>query len=92
MGQLQVAHKLASLLSPESGSVIFGSHRGEKEKGWQRSRTRGAELKIFCHSPVSFKEMWEKEVFGGEARLRCEVDEGANVEGRMMISYTVWRL
>jgi hypothetical protein len=73
--QLELAHLLASLLSPEKGSVIFGQHGSRPVKGF---RTEGlpkdavdAEgkpippVKMFCHSPESWKQMWTEEVFAG---------------------------
>lgn len=59
--QLQLAKALAGLLSPEPGSIIFGSHRGEHVKGHSvNGDQRGLR---FNHSPESWNEMWEKEVF-----------------------------
>lgn len=73
--QLELAHRLASLLSPEKGSVIFGQHGANPVKGWQplvlsklaeddeKNPTPG--IQMFCHSPESWKQMWTKDVFGG---------------------------
>ncbi|TDL28238.1 hypothetical protein BD410DRAFT_782209 [Rickenella mellea] len=53
--QLQVARQLAALLSPEPGSLIFGQHVGALQMGFRR--------KMFCHSPESWKALWDGEVF-----------------------------
>ena len=70
--QLCIAKKLASLLSPESGSMILGAHLGHHVKGLL---IRGTDDHTkFCHSPESWKVMWD-DIFGKgkvevKARLR----------------------
>ncbi|KAI0374559.1 hypothetical protein BV20DRAFT_1049336 [Pilatotrama ljubarskyi] len=64
--QARLARALAGLLSPEPGSMILGSHVGRPEKGLrleggQPSSTRTAPM--FCHSPESWRELWDGEVF-----------------------------
>lgn len=64
--QAQLARLLASLLSPEPGSMILGAHVGRPEKGLRMEFLRpnaAAAARMFCHSPESFVEMWD-EVFG----------------------------
>lgn len=62
--QLELAHKLAGLLSPIPGSMIFGLHSGRAEKGL---RTESAKMRtgeyMFCHSDESWKELWDGVVF-----------------------------
>ena len=54
-GQEKVARRLAPLLSPLPGSVIFGSHGGLPEKGqW----CPDAGTRMDCHSPESWEELW----------------------------------
>ena len=53
--QVLVARKLAGLLSPLPGSIIFGSHTGMDEK----QQWDVAESKTDYHSPETFKELWE---------------------------------
>ena len=62
--QTELAHLLGCLLSPEPGSIIFGTHTGRPEKG-VRVEHRGANqrVQIFSHSPESWNAMWET-VFG----------------------------
>ncbi|EJF56627.1 hypothetical protein DICSQDRAFT_157852 [Dichomitus squalens LYAD-421 SS1] len=54
-GQEQVARKLAGLLSPLPGSMIFGSHTTMAEKG----RWEIGDAKSDCHSPETWTELWE---------------------------------
>ena len=60
--QLHLAHALAGLLSPESGSVIFGRHVGNHEKGFILPPGHGGR-QMFCHSPESWTELWDGLVF-----------------------------
>ncbi|TFY61380.1 hypothetical protein EVG20_g7082 [Dentipellis fragilis] len=60
--QLAITRKFAALLSPQPGSVIFGDHVGLPEPGFfENSEAPG--WRIFCHSPQSWTEMWDGEVF-----------------------------
>ncbi|KAJ7457367.1 hypothetical protein FB451DRAFT_593756 [Mycena latifolia] len=73
--QLELARALAGLLSPAHGSVIFGCHVGLWEKGFKEYSGRYSP--IFCHSPNSWREMWEELCPEGrikiDARLRRSV-------------------
>ncbi|KAL4245152.1 hypothetical protein ABKN59_009899 [Abortiporus biennis] len=84
--QALLAHKLASLLSPEPGSIIFGAHGGQPVKGNRKSfRQNLKEVVMFCHSPESWTELWEKEVFGeGEVKVTAVLRE---VERKDMLMY-----
>jgi len=66
--QLKLAQALAGLLSSEPGSVIFGSHLGKSVKGFVEG-TYGA---MFYHSPDSWQELWDGEVFE-KGKVRVEV-------------------
>jgi hypothetical protein len=50
--QAEFACKLASLLSPEPGSTIFGTHIGSPH------RSTNSSTAFFCHSPESWRELW----------------------------------
>ena len=69
--QLKLARRLAFLLSPEKGSVIFGQHAGEFVKGYRQGPIRNVppekshKVRSFCHSPESWERMWIEDVFGG---------------------------
>lgn len=69
--QTIVARKLAGLLSSESGSIIFGSHLGSPAKGQKKFDLYGTTFETFCHTPESFKKLWEETVFG-EGQVVCE--------------------
>jgi hypothetical protein len=60
--QLQVARTLASLMSPLPGSIILGQHVALPEKGIG-TELLGAKGHMFCHSPQSWEEMWDGQVF-----------------------------
>ncbi|OCH88054.1 hypothetical protein OBBRIDRAFT_780796 [Obba rivulosa] len=61
--QLQLARILAGLLSPEPGSLIFGSHTAKSQQGTDTPRWPAGITNPFCHSPESWKELWEGQVF-----------------------------
>ncbi|KAN0087679.1 hypothetical protein V8E55_006300 [Tylopilus felleus] len=56
--QRQLAHAFGSLLSPESGSIIFGSHIALPNKGVFADKISDKDVRMFCHDPESWKEMW----------------------------------
>jgi hypothetical protein len=60
--QLELARALAGLLSPLPGSVIIGSHVGRPSKGFVEEEMCSGGHHMFCHSPKSWRKMWE-EVF-----------------------------
>ncbi|KAJ3710936.1 hypothetical protein C8R42DRAFT_596483 [Lentinula raphanica] len=62
--QRQLAKALAGLLSPEPGSMIFGAHLALAKKGMMK--TTGIDGFMFCHSPDSWKELWQS-IFGKDA-------------------------
>ncbi|KIK62578.1 hypothetical protein GYMLUDRAFT_96154 [Collybiopsis luxurians FD-317 M1] len=72
--QLIIAKKLASLLSPLPGSFIFGAHVGAFEA--QEDVKSGTGTLFYRHSPETWKEMWEKEVFEGKGSVRVEAGLG----------------
>ena len=57
--QLELGRRLAALLDPRPGSIIFGSHGAMPVKGPRQ----GSFPKIFCHSPESWTQMWEEQIF-----------------------------
>jgi hypothetical protein len=58
--QFALAKQLATLLSPQPGCIIFGSHGGLPVKG---VRTSSAGRNMFCHSPESWTELWDGVIF-----------------------------
>ncbi|KDR76356.1 hypothetical protein GALMADRAFT_247763 [Galerina marginata CBS 339.88] len=65
--QLELALRLAALLLPEKGSLIFGQHISRPERGLLGGR-------MFCHSPDSWRELWTKGIFGPNLGVTVEVD------------------
>jgi len=57
--QFELAKRLAALLDPRPGSIIFGSHGGMPVKGQRQLLF----MNMFCHSPESWTQMWEEEIF-----------------------------
>ena len=69
--QFELAKKLAGLLSPEPGSIILGGHAGQPVKGyWERRTLSGGQM--FCHSPESWRELWDGQVFE-KGKVRVDV-------------------
>ena len=56
--QFELCKRLAALLDPRPGSIIFGSHGGMPMKGQYR-----VFFPMFCHSPESWTQMWEEQIF-----------------------------
>jgi len=76
--QLTLARGLASLLSSEPGSIIFGAHSARPEKGVRVEALApdSQHVPIFSHGPESWKDLWEKEVFSeGQVRVWVELKE-----------------
>ena len=70
--QLEVGKRLAALLDPRPGSIIFGSH-GAKPVAGQHS---GTFTKGFFHSPESWTQMWEGQVFeNGQVKVNTVLKE-----------------
>ena len=57
--QLELAKRIAALLDPRPGSIIFGSHPGAPVKGDRH----GFYSSMFCHSAESWTQMWEEQMF-----------------------------
>ncbi|KAJ3526532.1 hypothetical protein NM688_g8250 [Phlebia brevispora] len=90
--QLELAKLLAPLLSPEPGSVIFGGHGGLPQKGL-RERKNSHGIHMFCHSPASWKELWETQVFNpGQVRVDAFVKENIrqDVHGEVRGYQLIW--
>lgn len=76
--QHQIAKLLAGLLSPESGSIILGVHNGATTKGYWQPNGTSQDIKLFCHNPESWAELWH-EVF----RQGQDGDSGVVVQARL---------
>ncbi|EDR08693.1 uncharacterized protein LACBIDRAFT_297150 [Laccaria bicolor S238N-H82] len=70
-----LARRVATLLSPEPGSVIFGLHGGLPEKGLRAEVSR-AGRRMFCHSPDGWRELWDGQVFSkGTVQVEATLKE-----------------
>ena len=102
-GQLQAARALATLLSPEKGSFIFGSHSAQQKKGIRSYPNPRGEY-IFCHNLDSWRELWDGTVFKkGTVKVNAELVErpwraldikhpGAEDERRYMMVWKIKRI
>ncbi|KAG6824069.1 hypothetical protein H0H92_008087 [Tricholoma furcatifolium] len=61
--QQQLACQMATLLSPAPGSIIFGMHKARPEKGFNTEVISSSGKPMFCHSPETWKNLWDGEVF-----------------------------
>ncbi|EMD41446.1 hypothetical protein CERSUDRAFT_90010 [Gelatoporia subvermispora B] len=61
--QYQIAESLAGLLSPEPGSFIFGWHVASQERGVLPDSALRRGGTMFCHSPESWAELWDGQIF-----------------------------
>lgn len=63
--QAQLARSIAGLLSPEPGSLIFGSHGGAVKKGYrdESSYSHSGGSAMWCHSPESWTDLWDGQIF-----------------------------
>jgi len=70
---MTLAKQLASLLSPEPGSIIFGRHRGAPVK---ETASDLLGYPMMSHSPESWRELWDGQVFQkGTVRVDAELEE-----------------
>ncbi|KAL0954792.1 hypothetical protein HGRIS_003740 [Hohenbuehelia grisea] len=61
--QFELAKIVAGLLSTKPGSIIFGAHGGLPEKGLRVRTIPGRAHRMFCHSPETWCELWDGQVF-----------------------------
>ncbi|KAK0496138.1 hypothetical protein EDD18DRAFT_1309777 [Armillaria luteobubalina] len=61
--QFELAKITAALLSSAPGSMIFGSHGADFTKGSRTETYGNRTLSLFCHSPESWKALWDGGVF-----------------------------
>lgn len=74
--QLELARQVATLLSSEPGSIIFGAHNGKPDKGYREDPIGMKGYHQFCHSPQSWRNIWDGQVFKkGSVRVDAEILE-----------------
>ena len=80
--QLELGKRLAALLDPRPGSIIFGSHSGTPIRGQRPDPF----TKMFCHSPESWTQMWEEQIFEkGQVKVNTILKEvNMTSEGRVL--------
>lgn len=95
--QLQLVKIFSSLLSPEPGSIVFGSHVGLPEKGLRMSAIQPGQvdrsIRMFCHSPESWTELWESVAGKGKVEVRAELKEQVRKDRILLTNDTrAWQL
>ncbi|EIW79526.1 hypothetical protein CONPUDRAFT_58142 [Coniophora puteana RWD-64-598 SS2] len=92
--QLELAKQLAVLLSAEPGSVICGAQGGHHVKGKRATRTWSTEFEYFCHSPESWDELWNGQVFEkGTVRTDAVLRPYGSLDGELMfLEWSITRL
>ena len=80
--QFELSKRLAGLLDPRTGSIIFGSHSAGLVKG----QCSDPFTKMFCHSPESWTQMWEEQIFEkGQVKVDTILKElSVTAEGRVL--------
>ncbi|KIL57489.1 hypothetical protein M378DRAFT_381889 [Amanita muscaria Koide BX008] len=75
--QLTAARQLAPLFSLCPGSIIFGRQRGMPHvKGTRTDYHFGSERTMFSHSPGSWRDFWDGQVFvKGTVRVEVELED-----------------
>jgi len=70
--QFELGKRLAALLDPRPGSIIFGGHGAMPVKG----QHQGFFAKMFCHSPESWTQMWEEQIFEkGQVKVNTTLND-----------------
>lgn len=72
--QRALALRIAPLLSPVRGSLIFGAHAGLSVKG-TKARKNSHGIQMFCNSPESWRELWEGVFGAGTVKVEAVIRE-----------------
>jgi hypothetical protein len=85
--QFELGGRLAALLDPRPGSIIFGSHAGMPVKGSRQ----GIRLRImFCHSAESWTQMWEEQIFEkGQVKVNAALRDMTMFFGRFDSRFSI---
>ncbi|KAJ6603553.1 hypothetical protein DFH09DRAFT_968674 [Mycena vulgaris] len=90
--QLHLARALGGLLSPCSGSMIFGCHIGQRSKGVGLPLLAASDgRQMFCHSPDSWCEMWESVFPQGTMKVDAELGRTKFYDG-LYWDWLTWTL
>jgi hypothetical protein len=96
--QIKLARALACLLSPQPGSVIFGSHAGRPVAGMRVNSTGGLR---FTDSPESWGELWDGRIFDhGKVKVEASLQRvdrivpsmSDNVSEHFLLVWSVTRM
>ena len=72
--QAEIARRVAPLLARRAGAMVFGAHVGRHEKGFSgEQNTHG--IPMFCHSPESWRELWEGVFPAGCVRVDAHLEK-----------------
>jgi hypothetical protein len=87
--QAQLARNLASLLSPQPGSIITGWHMGSKQKG---DPVPGY-AHVFAHSPESWTELWTGIFKEGSVKVEALLHPapGSTDPGLLLLGWAIIR-
>lgn len=79
--QLELARRMATLLAPAPGSIILGTHGGRPEKGYRIELSTYGKHSMFCHSPESWRELWDGQVFKkGTVRVEAWIKKEVRID------------
>ena len=77
--QVELARRVASLLSPLPGSLILGRQLAAPVKGSRAAVAAASDqpvVRLYCHSPASWAELWDGVIFAkGTVRVEAELRE-----------------
>jgi hypothetical protein len=90
--QLKLAQRLGSLLSPEPGSMILGCQVVLEERSTNQREVNGT--LFFCHTPESWTEVWDGQVFRkGSVKVEVVLEHVPEAdEGFLVMFWCVTRL
>ncbi|KAJ7589980.1 hypothetical protein C8J56DRAFT_1004084 [Mycena floridula] len=89
--QFELAKQITALLSPLPGSIILGAHTALPVNGFRKGNT--VMLGMFCHSPESWKELWDRQIFEkGKVLVDCDLKEMERARRFYTLSWCVTRL
>ncbi|SJK98339.1 uncharacterized protein ARMOST_01604 [Armillaria ostoyae] len=89
--QFELAKITVALLSSAPGSMIFGSHGANLTKGLRTETFDNRTLSMFCHSPESWKALWDGGVFPeGTVSVDASLEEVAMDSSNGKFYFLVW--
>jgi hypothetical protein len=87
--QARLARALATLLAPHAGAALFGWSAASPRAHATTVRLAAgvSHRALWCHSPASWRALWEDDVFGGAGgvEVRAEVCDFEDEIGMMLV-------